>query len=188
MTHDTLAALFAYPDSDGVSRVRAALDAVPGLDAFAARIRAGRPEDLEEQYTRTFDINPLVSLEVGWHLYGEDYGRGSFLVRMRGLMREHGIEESGELPDHLTHVLTTLGRMEGPAADALARGFVLPAIAKILDAFAGKDNDYRLPLEAVQRFLRERHGREDEAAEMQPPPYAHACGGCELNGGTEWPT
>ena len=178
MTHDDLAALFAYPDASGVARVRAAVEAVPGLGAFADRMRAGRPEDLEEQFTRTFDINPLVSLEVGWHLYGEDYSRGAFLVRMRGLMREHGVAESGELPDHLTHVLTTLGRLEGAAADELARGFVLPALAKILAAFEGKDNDYRLPLAAAQRFLRERHGEEAEPAEMQPPPYAQACGGC----------
>jgi len=180
VTHADLAALFAYPDAAGVAGVRAALDAVPGLGAFADRVRAGPPEDLEEQFTRTFDINPLVSLEVGWHLYGEDYSRGAFLVRMRGLMREHGVEESGELPDHLTHVLVTLGRMESEEADGLARGFVLPAVAKILAALDGKDNDYRLPLEAVQRFLRERHGRETEAAEMQPPPYAQPCGGCGL--------
>lgn len=178
MTHDDLAALFAYPDAAGLARVRAALGRVPGLGAFADRMRAGRAEDLEEQYTRTFDINPLVSLEVGWHLYGEDYSRGAFLVRMRGLMREHGIAEGAELPDHLALVLATLGRMEGPEADALARGFVLPAITKILDALAGSDNDYRLPLEAVQRFLRERHGREEKPAEMQPPPYAQPCGGC----------
>jgi len=178
VTHDDLAALFAYPDAAGVARVRAAAERVPELGAFAARVRTGRPEDLEEHFTRTFDINPLVSLEVGWHLYGEDYGRGAFLVRMRGLMREHGVEEGAELPDHLAHVLATLGRMDDAAAGELARGFVLPAIAKILDAFTGKDNDYRLALEAVQRFLRERHGREEEAAEMQPPPYADPCGGC----------
>ena len=32
-------------------------------------------EDLQEMYTRTFDINAVCTLEVGWHIYGEDYAQ-----------------------------------------------------------------------------------------------------------------
>ena len=82
-------------------------------------------------------------LEVGWHLYGEDYHRGAFLVRMRGLLREHGVPEETELPDHLTHVLPVLGRLDDARAEALARGYVLPALVKMLDGFGEKRNPYR---------------------------------------------
>ena len=47
------------------------------------------------------DINPECTLEVGWQLYGEDYNRGAFLVRMRAWMRSVGVEERGELPADL---------------------------------------------------------------------------------------
>ncbi|MBL8849760.1 MAG: hypothetical protein JNG89_08750, partial [Planctomycetaceae bacterium] len=29
-------------------------------------------EELEEEFTRTFELNPACALEVGWHLFGEE--------------------------------------------------------------------------------------------------------------------
>ena len=43
--------------------------------------RPGRPEQIQELYTRTFDINPVCTLEIGWHIFGEDYARGALLVK-----------------------------------------------------------------------------------------------------------
>jgi nitrate reductase assembly molybdenum cofactor insertion protein NarJ len=184
-TYDDLAALFTYPDATGLPRVRAAAAALEGLGPFAARIRAGAPERHEEHFTRTFDINPVASLEVGWHLYGEDYSRGAFLVRMRALMRDCEVPEIRELPDHLTNVLAVIGRLGKAAADELARGYALPAVAKMLHGFEKKENDYRGPLEAVQRFLRARHGRESEPGEIQAQPYGGACAPCASLPGEE---
>ena len=184
--YDDLAALFVYPDDEGLKLLHPALDAIEGLESFAAFVRNGPVEPLEELFTRTFDISPVASLEVGWHLYGEDYSRGAFLVRMRGLMREHGVPESVELPDHLTHALTVLGRLKGEEADELACAFVLPALTKILAAFEGKESPYEAPLRAVQRFLRDRHGEETERGEVTAQPYAGLCGGCsELKKGAD---
>ena len=44
---------------------------------------------VEEAFTGTFDVNPACALEVGWHLFGEEYARGMFLVRMREEMRKY---------------------------------------------------------------------------------------------------
>ena len=63
------------------------------------------PSALEEAFTGTFDVNPACALEVGWHLFGEEYARGMFLVRMREELRKYGLAESSELPDHVSHVL-----------------------------------------------------------------------------------
>jgi nitrate reductase delta subunit len=30
-------------------------------------------EEMQELFTRTFDLNPVCTLEIGWQLYGEDY-------------------------------------------------------------------------------------------------------------------
>lgn len=113
--------------------------------------------DLEELYTRTFDINPITSLEIGWHLYGEAYERGAFLVKMRGLLRRHGIQESAELPDHLTHALRLLGRLEDAEADAFAQQCVLPALHKMLDGFSGHPSPYGNILQAIATSLEQLH-------------------------------
>jgi len=76
-------------------------------------------------------MNPVSTLEIGWHLFGEQYERGEFLVNMRGRLREAGIPEIGELPDHLLHVLPLLDRLDPQDARAFADTFVLPALEKI---------------------------------------------------------
>jgi nitrate reductase assembly molybdenum cofactor insertion protein NarJ len=105
----------------------------------------------QELYVQTFEFNPACTLEIGWHLFGENYERGEFLVRMREQLRRHGIGESTELPDHLTHLLPLIGRMERADAAELAGQFILPALGKIRDAL--KDNPYRTTLAAIEEKL-----------------------------------
>ena len=165
--HRQLAAALCYPVHE---ETRAALAPFPGFAEL------GR-DQLEELYTRTFDINPVCSLETGWHLFGEDYNRGAFLVRMRSLLREHGIEEGAELPDHLESALRVLRVMDRDEASQLARSFILPALMKMRTPFADGDNPYGAVLAEAESFLRETYG---EPIEWTPPtantPYE--CGGC----------
>lgn len=163
--YDQLAALVAYPSVGYVERLRdcwvslgaehpRAAEALQPFIDYAARLEL--PE-IEEAFTRTFDINPVCCLEVGWQLFGEEYARGAFLVKMRGLLREQGLSESAELPDHLVHILPLLGRLEPGAADALAATAVIPALDKMLAGFAGKDDPYEHVLRAIRAVLAARH-------------------------------
>jgi nitrate reductase delta subunit len=164
--YDRLAALLRYPDAaylDDVDTCRRALaaaapDAAARAEQFAAGVRGLPVADLEELFTRTFDINPVCSLEVGWQLFGEEYARGTFLVRMRQEMRRFSLAESTELPDHLTHVLAILGRMEPDCADDFATACVLPALERMCAGLAGKDIPYEHALGAIHAFLVARHG------------------------------
>ena len=182
--HESLAELFAYPGGGGRTRVQAALADLDAplqdrLAPFARFVETTEPADLEEAYTRTFDINPVCTLEVGWHLYGEDYSRGSFLVFMRELLRLHGIEETPELPDHLTSVLAVLGRLGDDEARDFVRGQVLLAINKMLEGFKSDDDPYRVVVTVVRDWLRERYGPEASLpTEMAPSPYGEMCEGC----------
>ena len=164
--YDILADLWEYPGEQFAARIEAARGALNDgrLDTLAEFATSRPLDEAEELFTRTFDINPVCTLECGWHLYGEDYARGAFLVRMRGLMRDLGIEESTELPDHLTHVLPVLGRLPAEEANTMARDCIVPALAKMLDGFQDNENPYRPALVALQDFLCERHGVEDAAA------------------------
>ena len=104
---------------------------------LADQLRYPADPAMQELYVQTFEFNPACTLEIGWHLFGENYERGEFLVRMREQLRRHGIAESSELPDHLCHILPLLDRLDPEEAADLVGQFVLPALAKIKDALNG---------------------------------------------------
>ncbi len=168
MTHftqalDGLANILCYPGKDYKSHLAECLqfiaahadseEIVGRLSVFAKATQDLTTADLEELYTRTFDINPVSSLEVGWHLYGETYERGAFLVQMRDVLRQCGVKESSELPDHLTSVLHAVGRMEDPQAGEFLRSRVLKSVGKMLEGFAGQGNPYEHVLVSVQLMI-----------------------------------
>lgn len=127
------------------------------LREFTSAAGALPTTELEELYTRTFDINPSASLEIGWHLYGEQYERGSFLVLMRQQLREYGVEEGSELPDHLTHVLRVLGRMDDSTREAMLDSSLLRAFDIMLGKWGEEDNPYKRCLDALCSILRSMH-------------------------------
>ena len=133
MTLSQWAPLVSYPGEDYQARVR---ECGQPLVEFAREIDGLTVERLQELYTQTFDWNPDTTLDIGWHLFGEDYNRGDFLVKLRGALRAHGVAESQELPDHLSHVLPLMDRMpEGDRAEFAAK-YVLPATGKLRDSLA----------------------------------------------------
>ncbi len=163
---DAIAGLYTYPEGGGFAqRVAACRERVderfPGrgemLSALLERSRGMSRGEVEEMFTRTFEINPVCALEVGWHVYGEEYARGALLVRLREELRRHDIPEITELPDHLTHVLQLLGRLEPELADDLAGRYVLPALAKMLAAIEGKDCPYEELLAMTRDVVRDTH-------------------------------
>ncbi len=156
--YHAFAALLTYPEEDYPQRVEAALRlARPGcrepLEQFAQSVKALEIWELQELFTRTFDMNPVCSLELGWHLFGENYERGLLLVRMREELRRFEIKESSELPDHLTHALELLGRMDRDTGADFAAACVLPALKKMLEAIRSKENPFEFIVLAVQTFL-----------------------------------
>lgn len=131
-----LAPLFAYPDEDTAqtAAVCAARFGVPDLDEFAARM-AGLPlAARQEAFVAAFDMNPAAALEVGWHVFGEQYERGAFLVDLRQRLRAAGITESGELPDHLSYLLRLVVRMDEVERRRFATTYLAPALEKIASA------------------------------------------------------
>jgi nitrate reductase assembly molybdenum cofactor insertion protein NarJ len=130
------------------------------LNLFAAQIRDLSTEALQEMFIRTFDMNPDRSLEVGWHLFGENYDRGTFLVKMRQQLRRFSIAESGELPDHITHVLAVLGRMPAGEAEEFAVACVFPALEKMCAGFDDKKevSPFKNVLDALAGLLRGWYG------------------------------
>jgi nitrate reductase molybdenum cofactor assembly chaperone len=164
--YDLLAGLLDYPEDGGYEgrflHCAAALRGEYADEAELLRplcdLLAGMTlEQAQELYTRTFDINPVCTLEVGWHIYGEDYARGAFLVKMRQELRDKNLPESRELPDHLTHVLALLGRLAGEEADELVARYLVPAADKMLAGMSKNGSPYEAVLETVVKVARKDH-------------------------------
>jgi nitrate reductase assembly molybdenum cofactor insertion protein NarJ len=158
--HDLAAELLTYPAADrtaifGAAAIELGL-ALPefrsGLESLAAAATSGPAGALEESYAAAFDNRADRALEVGWHAFGENYARGAFLVRMRERIRECGLAETTELPDHLSHVLRVLGRVDERQAQLLTEALVLPAVDKMLAA-APETDMWRPALRAARHVL-----------------------------------
>jgi len=158
----------SYPDEDYQEKVTVCLQrleeypqAAESFRPFAEFVEAVEITRLEELFTATFDLNDKRPLEVGWHLYGEEYKRGQFLVKMRSLLREYEVEESTELPDHLSHCLQLLPGMEFADAEAFTQNYLLPALAQILEGFDA-DNSYEQVIISLEEFLTQTYGSDDQ--------------------------
>ena len=145
---------------------------VPGLDALLASRLAtiGDPAirkslgkfvqtvqvlslgEWEELFTRTFDLNPAVAPYLGYQIWGDGYPRGNFMAAMSRAYRTRGLDDAGELPDHLGLVLRYLGSGGTPPVE-LGDVFA-PATQKMLAVLnkADKSNPYIALLEVISQI------------------------------------
>lgn len=151
--------VLSYPDTrykGWVELCAKGLDDMPAASAifqsFADLVRNEPLTFLEERFVETFEMTRKRPLEIGWHLYGEQYKRGEFLVKMRRMLREYGVEESQELPDHLSHCLSLLPRMEADDAEEFLANYLLPALDSLLNGFE-KESTYRAVLCCLYRVF-----------------------------------
>jgi len=150
-----IAALLRYPQADTSAVASALADAAMKsahpcqeyLEAFALVAQTSSLNELEELYTRSFDLNPDCALEISWHLFGETYKRGQFLAMMRFHLREHGIDPGSHLPDHLPALLDLTMKLESQDAMDLVDDIILPSLEKVLPAM--KDSPYAHVLQAL---------------------------------------
>ena len=158
---DLMASLFEYPSLEyheratEVGAIVAPLNTAAAelLRAFADATASRSLSDMEESYIRTFDLNPDACLDIGWHLFGEDYARGRFLVKLRQEMRHYGIAERDELPDSLLCVLPLVARMPDEEAAHFRAEFLLPAVEKIRKAVSVENNPFAILLAALASLL-----------------------------------
>lgn len=163
---DAFARLLTYPDQHTTQAAELLYivlngevdDAAQDILKFGTFLEQHELWEVEEAFTGTFDVNPTCALEVGWHLFGEEYARGMFLVRMREEMRKHDLPESVELPDHISHVLAVVASMPDDEAAKFVTACVQPAIEKMNDALAEKGTPYESVLSSLTAVIRAKWG------------------------------
>lgn len=174
---DLLVDCLEYPGPDTAARARqAAAELAPlhpelagplwDLAVFLERAPSGEPE---ERYTALFDMNPVCTLHVGYHVFGDTYPRGELLAGLSGELRRAGVSTNGELPDFLPTVLRLLGRLDEPESRrALRQAALLPALARMTTALEASRDPWSHLLRALPGALAE----EGDAPEVPPCPAA----------------
>ena len=154
--YSDVAGLFDFPGPEFAGRGRALLGCLrenyPGaaleleqfLDAVPASTR-----DLQELHTRTFEVQSLTTLDVGYVLFGDDYKRGALLSNLN---QEHHRAQNdcrGELADYLPNLLRLIPKLEDQELlGELVAQILVPALMLMIREFepgriAKKNANYR---------------------------------------------
>ena len=108
----------------------------------------------QEYYIKTFDIQAVCFLDIGYVLFGEDYKRGDFLVQMKQEQREAQNDCGVELSDHLPNVLTLLPKTTPEFAQELIATICIPALDEMIDKF-NMQNAYLELLKMLQNVMKQ---------------------------------
>lgn len=161
-TYEALAAVLEYPGDEWPGQLefcgRLLGDEWPELMPEFQEFHRGAADMpvavLQEQYTRTFDLNPVCNLEIGYHLFGENYKRGIFLANLREMELSFQLDEKGQLPDYLPLLLRLLARLDqGELRMDLITECLIPALNKMLDAMSKAPSSYSHLLQVVSSML-----------------------------------
>jgi nitrate reductase delta subunit len=146
-----LAYLFEYPDtswSEGLADLNEAVDEVEDLDrrellrGFLAYSEDTPPIELQEVYTRAFDLDPAASLHLTYHLLGDSEDRGKALAGLLWVYHREGFDAAiGELPDYLPLMLEFLALCPEPR-DAALLWSCLGAVAGLAQRLTEKQHAY----------------------------------------------
>lgn len=117
-------------------------EAVALLAGFREFAEAAGLGELQEAYTRAFDLDSMSDLEptcypyVGHVLFDDNHKRSAFLVGLNERYREHGFSAGTELPDHLVVLLRFVAVCDDRAlAGELLDEAIVPALGRLVGKF-----------------------------------------------------
>lgn len=140
-----LAALLDYPRAPLGEQAQLCLKLAQALDAgaaatierFADYVASASVDELQESYTKAFDLDTLSELEPTWYPYVghqlvEDHSkRSAFLVELSSRYKAHDFDAGTELPDHMVVVLRFVAHCpDEQLAQELVHEGLVPALGK----------------------------------------------------------
>ncbi len=151
--YELLAGLFSFP-AEGFAEFTQAVfrflsdkypESAAELAAFVTYTERTSLLDQQELYTRSFEVQAITTLDIGYVLFGEDYKRGALLANLNRELREADIETGGELSDHLPFVLQLLARTDDDEfREELVAKILAPATRLIMDEFSDEKMGYKV--------------------------------------------
>ncbi len=128
----------------------------------------------QEYYMKTFDVQAICYLDIGYVLFGEDYKRAQLLVNLQQEHKAAGVDCGLELGDHLPNILCLLSKTKkADLAEELGFIITIPAIRFMLKRFNNIENYYKVMLEVLLLFM-QRDFRGNELMEYAVPEHVFA--------------
>ena len=168
--YELLAGLFIYPQNESYSKkindihehLSATLpEAAEAMNPFIEFMADSTFQEMQELFLRSFDVQAITTLDIGFTLFGEDYKRGQLLVNLNKEHREVENNCETELSDHLPNVLRLLPKMKDETMRSeIATRLVIPALEKMIGEFDNKkiekkDKIYKKHLKTIIEFSAE---------------------------------
>ncbi len=148
LNYHQIAGLFVFPQKKdfvtNVLEIQQYLNKkLPGagktLQPFTDVVSTVSPIELEDLYMRTFEVQSIVTLDIGYVVFGDDYKRGELLVNLNKEHKTYGIDCGGELADNLTNILKLINVLSDyKLRDDLVNKIVAPALVKMIAGFGDK--------------------------------------------------
>ncbi len=142
--YSLLAALFEYPDTNYPRRVQDLTQFLDGrypkaaaeLDRFAGHLPTQKLLIMQELFTRSFDVQAVTTLDIGYVLFGDDYKRGEMLANLNREHNEAGIDCGTELADYLPNLLRLLAVLKDEdLVSDLVNAVLAPALREMIGEF-----------------------------------------------------
>ena len=139
-----IASLFEYPEADfpeKVAEIKAIFDAdypdaAAQLDQFIAYLPVDNLLLMQELFTRSFDVQAIATLDLGYVLFGDDYKRGEMLANLNREHLEAGNDCGTELADHLANVLRLLSLLKDEElVSDLGYAVIAPSLLEMVGEF-----------------------------------------------------
>jgi len=147
-----LADIIDYPKTDFLQKIKSAGKFLTEyndgtiliFNEFVQFLETTKISKIEELYLRTFDIQAVTTLDIGYVLFGDDYKRGKLLANLN---QEHIAANNDcgtELADYLPNLLRLLPKItDDEFRNELVGIIILPALAKIISEFDIKNIDLK---------------------------------------------
>ncbi len=106
----------------------------------------------QELFVRSFDVQAVTTLDLGYVMFGDDYKRGELLVNLNREHREVNNDCGVELSDHMPNVLRLLPLMQDQLIiDELVKQIIAPSLQRMIRGFAPEE------IKLKDKFYKRKH-------------------------------
>lgn len=131
------------------------------LRAYKTAISDLSTLELQELYTRTFDLNPMCSPALSVHLFGvESFKRSHLMVGLLDLYSAAEFPIAGELADHMSTIVRFLPIAPNEQRSEISQYILLPGLSKIAEFLETKSSPYANLIKATTKVIEVEVGKE----------------------------
>ncbi len=159
-----MADLFRYPTANIINQLQRVSEMLIQRDvlfhtkflAFHNFFNKKTITELEEYYIKTFDVQAICHLDIGYIIFGDDAKRGRFLYHVKEEQEKIGNDCGTDLADFLPNILTLFSKTtDSVLVEELAVSILLPALKQMVQKLENENNIYKIPVEILISLLEE---------------------------------